>query len=157
MQLTFFTDYCFRVLIYLAQHPGENTTIDQLQGYFGISRNHLVKVVHWLAKHGYVATRRGKGGGITLNRSPVDINVGEVFGQAEQRLDLVECMGPNCKCRIVQQCGLQGVIRAGLAAFVQVVDGYTLADVAGVAGAVKDPVYPTSYLGRLAAIPSVFS
>ncbi|RLA13864.1 MAG: BadM/Rrf2 family transcriptional regulator [Gammaproteobacteria bacterium] len=131
MQLTYFTDYCFRVLIYLAQHPDQKATIDQLQDYFGISRNHLVKVVHWLGQHEYVTTRRGKGGGILLGGDPAGINVGEVFKQAEQRLDLVECMGDNCECRIVQQCGLQGVIRAGLAAFVQVVDGYSLADVSG--------------------------
>ena len=137
MQLTYFTDYCFRVLIYLAQHPDEKATIDQLQSYFGISRNHLVKVVHWLGQRGYVITRRGKGGGISLSRNPVEINVGEVFKQAEQRLDLVECMGENCECRIVQQCGLQGVIRAGLAAFVQVVDAYTLADVSGLSAEQK--------------------
>lgn len=131
MQLTYFTDYCFRVLIYLAQHPDEKATIDQLQRYFGISRNHLVKVVHWLGSSGYVITRRGKGGGILLSRDPADIQVGKLFRQAEQRLDLVECMGDNCQCRIVGQCGLQGVIRAGLAAFQQVVDRYSLADVAG--------------------------
>ena len=139
MQLTFFTDYSFRVLIYLAQHPDRKTTIDQLQSYFGISRNHLVKVVHWLGVHGYVITSRGKGGGIVLSREPLQIKVGEVLRQAEQRLDLVECMGENCQCRIVHLCGLQGVIREGLAAFVQVLDKYTLADVAGpAAGSPKE-------------------
>ena len=131
MQLTYFTDYSFRVLIYLAQHPDEKVTIDRLQSYFDISRNHLVKVVHWLGQQDYVITRRGKGGGIVLSGDPADIDVGEVFKMAEQRLDLVECMGENCHCRIVQQCGLQGVIRAGLAAFVQVMESYTLADVSG--------------------------
>lgn len=131
MQLTYFTDYSFRVLIYLTQHPEEKVTIDKLQSYFDISRNHLVKVVHWLGQQDYVITRRGKGGGIVLSRDPAAIEVGEVFKKAEQRLDLVECMGETCHCRIVQQCGLQGVIRAGLAAFVQVMDSYTLADVSG--------------------------
>ena len=131
MQLTYFTDYCFRVLIYLAQHPEARTTIDQLQGYFDISRNHLVKVVHWLGKNDYVTTSRGKGGGIALRQDPRQINVGEVLRRAEQRLDLVECMGDACQCRIVEQCGLQGVLRAGLTAFLEVADRYTLADVAG--------------------------
>ncbi len=131
MQLTYFTDYCFRVLIYLALHPNEKVTIDQLQGYFDISRNHLVKVVHWLGQRDYLITRRGKGGGVTLSRAPGEIRVGEVFRHAEHRLDLVECMGENCQCRIVQQCGLQGVIRAGLAQFMKVIDDYTLADVSG--------------------------
>lgn len=131
MQLTYFTDYCFRVLIYLAQHPEARTTIDQLQGYFDISRNHLVKVVHWLGKNDYVTTSRGKGGGIALRQDPRQINVGEVLRRAEQRLDLVECMGDACQCRIVEQCGLQGVLRAGLTAFLEVAGRHTLADVAG--------------------------
>ncbi|HAC33637.1 MAG TPA: Rrf2 family transcriptional regulator [Gammaproteobacteria bacterium] len=132
MQLTFFTDYCFRVLIYLAQHPGERVTIDELQESFGVSRNHLVKVVHWLGKQGYITTSRGKGGGMTLNRDPAEMNIGQIFRRAEQRLDLVECMGDHSNCSIEPSCGLQGVIRAGLAAFIEVVDRYTLADVAGV-------------------------
>lgn len=131
MQITRFTDYSFRVLIYLVQHPDGRVTIDHLNDYFEVSRNHLVKVVHWLSQQGYVETRRGKGGGIVLAVPAEEIQVGVLFRQAE-RLDLVECFDPpRNRCKITDRCGLQGVIRRGLAEFVKVLDGYTLADVAG--------------------------
>ena len=143
MQLTYFTDYCFRVLIYLAQNPGQKFTIDQLQSYFGISRNHLVKVIHWLGQYDYISTSRGKGGGVLLINDPASVNIGELFTRAEQRLDLVECMGTDCQCKIVASCGLQGVIRAGFAAFLDVLSTYSLADVAGINSVIfsqKNPV-----------------
>ena len=135
MQLTYFTDYCFRVLIHLAQHPDQKFTIDQLHSFFGISRNHLVKVIHWLGQHDYIATSRGKGGGVLLNLDPTSVNIGELFVKAEQRLDLAECMGTDCQCKIVASCGLQGVIRAGLTAFLDVLSDYSLADIAGISSA----------------------
>ena len=69
MPLTIFTDYTLRVLIYLgtgmrtvSPPSGDTATA------YGISENHLTKVVHHLAKQGYVETTRGKDGGMRLAR-----------------------------------------------------------------------------------------
>ena len=86
MQLTLFTDYCFRVLIYLAQQPQRRVTVTELTDYYGISRHHLVKVVHWLGRQGYVTTSRGKQGGLCLARPAQDINIGA--GGARHRAGL---------------------------------------------------------------------
>ena len=80
MQLTQFSDFSFRVLIYLARLPEPGTaTINEISDFYQISRNHLVKVVNNLANQGFILTMRGKGGGLKLGRPPQSISVGEVF------------------------------------------------------------------------------
>ena len=129
MQLTLFTDYCFRVLIYLAQQPQRRVTITELSDYYGISRHHLVKVVHWLGRHGYVSTSRGKQGGLHLARPAQDINIGAVARATEPGFDLVECFNAATNtCRILPQCGLAGVLMGATRAFLAELDRYTLAD-----------------------------
>jgi len=50
---------------------------------FGISRNHLAKVVRDLAEGGFISTQRGVGGGFTLARPPQSITLGEIVRTLE--------------------------------------------------------------------------
>ncbi len=130
MQLTLYTDYSLRVLIYLGTHRDGIVTISEIAGSYGISRNHLVKVVHNLAGLGFIHTTRGKGGGMRLMRPPAEINLGEVVRSTEGGFDLVECMNSETNtCPIHQMCQLKGVVREALNAFTAVWDKYTLADI----------------------------
>lgn len=129
MQLTLHTDYSLRVLIYLAAENGPGT-IAGIASAYGISRNHLVKVVHELGKKGFVHTERGRGGGIALARRPEEIGVGEVVRAMEPHFHIVECFDPaKDTCVITPQCALKHALAAAHRAFMQVLDGYTLADV----------------------------
>src|SRR5689334_15978039 len=78
VRLTLHTDYSLRVLLYAALKPGQLCTIPELVRHFDISRGHLMKVVHGLARIGYLQTTRGKNGGLRLARPPADISVGAV-------------------------------------------------------------------------------
>ena len=128
MRLTTFSDYAFRVLIYLGSTPGLATIADIANAY-GISENHLMKVVHQLSRLGYIETVRGKGGGMRLARPPREIRVGEVLRATEDGFDLVECMGEgDSDCRIVRACVLKGALGEAIAAFLGTLDRYTLAD-----------------------------
>lgn len=131
MRLTSFTDYTLRVLIYLGAHQGEGrlATIGDIAAAYGISENHLMKIVHHLARQGYVETTRGKGGGVRLARAPEEINIGGVVRGSEEDLALVECFQKgNSKCPIVPACTLPAILHRALSAFFQVLDGQTLAD-----------------------------
>jgi Rrf2 family nitric oxide-sensitive transcriptional repressor len=130
MQLTRFTDYSLRVLMHLAYRKGELCTIGEIATSHSISENHLMKVVHQLARLGYVETLRGKGGGMRLARPPEKIRVGAVVRDVEETLAPVECLdeGRHSACRLLPACRLQSVLRDAQHAFLQHLDGYTLRD-----------------------------
>jgi Rrf2 family nitric oxide-sensitive transcriptional repressor len=124
MRLTRYTDYALRVLLYLAAHPDRICSISEISRGYGISQNHLMKVVHDLGKAGYVASVRGRLGGIRLARSPAEINIGAVIRHSEDGFDLVDCG----ECVIAPACGLTSVLNEAVSAFLAVVDSYTLDD-----------------------------
>lgn len=129
MRLTTFSDYAFRVLIYLGAAPQGLATIADIAGAYGISENHLMKVVHQLARLGYIETVRGKGGGMRLARPAAQINVGEVLRATEDGFDVVECMREGgSDCRIQRACALKGALGEAMEAFLSVLDRYTLAE-----------------------------
>ena len=131
MRLTSFTDYTLRVLLYLGaqQDQQQLATIGDIAATYGISENHLMKVVHHLGRHGYIETTRGKGGGMRLAREPENINIGEVVRVSEEDLAVVECFQQgHQRCPIVPVCGLQTALDEALRAFLSVLDGKTLED-----------------------------
>ncbi len=125
MRLTRYTDFGMRVLIYLAACPGRICSIQEVSGAYGISQNHLMKVVSELARHGYVASLRGRSGGIRLSRPPEEINIGEVVRRLEEDFVVVDC----ATCVIGPACGLACLFREATAAFLRVLDERSLADV----------------------------
>lgn len=129
MKLTTFTDYSLRVLIYLAAQPGQRATIAQVAQSFGVSENHLVKVVHFLGQQGWLANIRGKGGGLELGMPPERIRIGQVVRQTEGDAVVAECFGEaGGECRIASCCHLRGVLGEAVTAFYAVLDRYTLAE-----------------------------
>lgn len=132
MQLTRYTDYALRVLIYLA-HKGELATISEISDAYKVSENHLMKIVHGLAKQGYIATTRGKGGGMKLARPASEINLGAVVRSTEETLHVVECLadGYDGACKLAPNCRLKGALKDAHDAFFQHLDRYTIADLVG--------------------------
>src|SRR5205823_1130799 len=70
MQLTTYTDYALRVLIYLAVYDDRLVTIADITNAYGISKNHLMKIVHHLAQRGWITTTRGRRGRVRLAHPP---------------------------------------------------------------------------------------
>lgn len=129
MQLTQFSDYALRTLIYLGVRGDSLATIEEIAAAYGISESHLTKVVHKLGKLGIVATVRGRGGGMRLGRAPAEINIGETVRLMEGNLTLVECFdAEHNTCPIAPVCGLTSILDEALRAFMLVLDRYTLAD-----------------------------
>ena len=128
MKLTQYSDYSLRVLIYLGLQGGERATITEIAATYGISRHHIVKIVHKLGQLGYVDTVRGKNGGLHLARAPQDIPVGEVIRHMEPNLNIVECFDDTDICVLTPTCVLRGALGEALTAFLATLDDYTLAD-----------------------------
>ena len=128
MRLTDYTDFSLRVLIRLALQPQSLTTIAEIARAYGISEHHLMKVVHELGVAGYVETVRGRGGGLRLARNPTAIRVGAVVRRMEPDFGLVNCFRSARECPIEPACVLASALDEALAAFMAVLDRYTLAD-----------------------------
>jgi len=132
MQLTRFTDYSLRVLIYLGQQNKNRVTIQQISDAYGISKNHLMKVVSNLARLQFVAAQRGPGGGIQLNRSPKDITLNDVVSHTEkslQALDAEDAEYTPTSAEVTSDVLLNSFLRHGLQAYLEELSHYTLADV----------------------------
>ena len=128
MKLTTFSDYTLRVLMYLALDTERLATIQGIADAYQISENHLMKVVHHLAKSGVVESLRGKGGGIRLALPPDQIRLGQVVRAAEGDGPIVECFSSNDTCRITPHCKLAGILKGAFDALYDSLDQYTLAD-----------------------------
>lgn len=130
MHLTQYSDYAMRVLMYLAMHPGETVTISRISEEFGISKEHLRKVVHQLSGLGYINTSRGKKGGMRLAMEPQRIRIGDVVRRTETHFNVVECFdAKHNRCILIRECGLQGALQEAVSSFLSALDRYTLADV----------------------------
>lgn len=129
MRLTVHTDYALRVLMYLALKEDRLATIAEIATSYGISKNHLMKVVYELGVAGYVETVRGRGGGLRLAKPVKSIGLGEVVRYTEPDMAIVSCFEPvNAPCAIHPGCVLKRALKRAADAFIEVLDNYTLDD-----------------------------
>jgi Rrf2 family nitric oxide-sensitive transcriptional repressor len=128
VRLTLWTDYALRTLVYVGAKGGRLSTIAEIADCFDISNAHLMKIVNQLAQLGYVETLRGKGGGIRLARRAEQVSIGGVVRHTEDELAVMGCLSDAGFCRIEGCCVLRGALREATAAFLDTLDGYTLAD-----------------------------
>jgi Rrf2 family nitric oxide-sensitive transcriptional repressor len=132
MRLKNYTNYAMRTLQLAALRAPELTRVDQVARAHGISRAHIMKIVHELGKAGYIETVRGRGGGFRLARRPEQITLGEVVRLTEAPIELVECFDAETNtCPLRGVCRLSTALDEGLKAFLAVLDGVTVADLAG--------------------------
>lgn len=128
MRLTLWTDYALRVLIYVGAKGDAPATVAEIAATFAVSRSHMMKIVNRLAQQGYLDTVRGRGGGIRLARPAAAISVGAVVRGTEEELAVMGCLSAADFCRIEGCCVLRRALREATGAFLDVLDGYTLAD-----------------------------
>jgi Rrf2 family nitric oxide-sensitive transcriptional repressor len=114
--------------MYAGAMPRRLVTIQEIAEAYDISENHLMKVVHSLAQHGFIETVRGRGGGIRLGRPASAITVGAVMRAMEDDFALVECFRTDNTCRITDVCRLRLALDQALRAYLEVLDNWTLAE-----------------------------
>jgi len=128
MQLTLFSDYSLRLMMFVAVSKGQRVTIEDASKAYDISRAHLMKVAQFLVREGFLQAARGRTGGLSLAQPAEKIILGSLVRATENGFDLVECMSERGCCKIGQICRLRGVLGEAMHAFLQVLDRYTLAD-----------------------------
>ncbi|MAN15598.1 RrF2 family transcriptional regulator [Alterinioella nitratireducens] len=138
MQLDKFTDYALRILMVLAVRAPERLPVSAIARLYGLSEHHLAKVGAELTRQGFVASERGRTGGLTLARAPEQINIGAVVRALKSDDPVVECFGTSSTCILQPACGLRGPFAEAREAFFAALDGYTLADVTRARGALAD-------------------
>lgn len=146
MQLTRFTDYSLRTLIYLGLNQDRLVTIAEIAKIYQLSENHLMKIVHKLGQHGYIETLRGKGGGMRIVRRLDTIRIGAVVRDCEETMDLAECFDPrNRDCPMLPACALQSALIAARESFLHTLDTYSLADLVANKRVIEQPI---EFVGR---------
>lgn len=122
MQFSRYTDYTLRVLIYLYIHKDRLSSIHEIATYYKISQNHLMKIVHYLGKGGFITTIRGRNGGLRLNKKAEEITLGSIIRYTDSNLLAINCQD----CTIIHGCTFPPILKEALNAFYKVLDQYTL-------------------------------
>lgn len=129
MHLTIFTDYGLRSLMYLAAYPDRLCNVREVADHYGVSYNHMVKVVHRLSQLGYIETLKGKGGGIRLAKVARAQRLGDLVRALEPNMDIVECFNRDTNtCRVTGSCQLKHYLFDAKQAFIESLNRHTLAD-----------------------------
>ncbi len=117
-------------MIYVnSKEEGELASIKEISETFGISQNHLSKIVYQLGQCELLQTIRGRNGGIALSKAPEKINIGHVVRMMEDDFAMMECFDRDANsCVITPSCKLKHVLNDALIAFLKVLDQYTLKD-----------------------------
>jgi Rrf2 family nitric oxide-sensitive transcriptional repressor len=116
------------VLVYVAQRPDQWVTIRQISEAYGISRNHLMKVVSFLGNRGYLLSQRGPGGGVRLQLPPQQIRLADVLVDAEGGMDLLPQPESLPDSLVDAHARLGQMLDHAVQAFLQDLNGQTLAD-----------------------------
>ncbi|MDL2405827.1 Rrf2 family transcriptional regulator [Rhizobium calliandrae] len=130
MRLTVYSDYALRMMMYLGLNTGKLSTISEISAAYDISRAHLMKITHELGQKGLIETVRGRQGGMRLAKDAAEIGVGAIVRACEPDFAIVPCMELNAGivCAIQPACVLKRALSSASAAFLDVLDGYTLSD-----------------------------
>lgn len=131
MKLNLFTDYALRSLMYLSWNRSRTVTAEEIARFYGISRDHIVKVIQELSRHGYVQARRGRGGGSVLARDPRNITVCEVITTFEGPPALLDCLRTTNVCAIERSCRLKHVLGEAQSRMFDYLDTVSVEDIAG--------------------------
>lgn len=141
MQLNKFTDYALRILLYVSPPKDVPYTIAEIAADLQVSHNHLVKIVHFMSKQGWLITTRGKGGGLRLNPEILEFRLGAIVRILQGDQQIVECNTPPCVLR--PRCGLKGILDHAVEDFYRSLDKYTVAEVINTPPTVKKLSPPT--------------
>ena len=71
----------------------------------GVSVSYLEQLMNQLRKSELITSRKGPGGGYTINKKPEEISVGMILNALEGPVAIAQCLDPEAKsCKRVDGC-----------------------------------------------------
>lgn len=128
------TKYGLKSLLYLARKYNQGPIlISDLARDERIPKKFLELILLTLKNNGILQSRKGKGGGYYLGRSPREISLGNVVRILDGPLAPVSCVSEtayaSCKeCIDERTCGIRLVMKDVRDAIANILDGTSLAD-----------------------------
>ena len=134
MRLNRTSDFALRLMMLLAGTE-QPISIEGAAARLRIPRSQVMKIAAVLSASGFVGTRRGRGGGIRLQKPASEVRIGAVVRAVENDLGVVDCLrsGP-CECVFLPRCGLMRAMSGATDSFLDHLDRFTLSDVASRTG-----------------------
>ena len=134
MRLSKKGEYALRAVIDLGLHYGDGpVSIVDIAARQKIPLKFLEQILLALKKAGYLASKRGVGGGYSLARSPNRITLGELIRTIDGPLAPLACASQTAyracsDCGDVNQCGIRSIMLEVRNAIANILDHVTLED-----------------------------
>jgi Rrf2 family protein len=125
-------DYGLMAIHYIAvQEELGAVSAKRIAEEFAIPPELLAKILQQLARERLIVSQNGPRGGYVLARRPIEITVGQVVRALEGPINIVECLEEDSDCPQMARCNLRRPVQKIQAAISQLLDGMTLAELAG--------------------------
>ncbi|MFA5950971.1 MAG: Rrf2 family transcriptional regulator [Hyphomicrobium sp.] len=126
MRLSKTTNYAIRILLDCAAADGNLVKVAEISGRRDVTLQNTFKIVHLLSRAGFLQAMRGRHGGVRLARPAKEIRIGDVVRAIEtMRLEVDDESGAAVETGVLDQ-----LFDTALDAFISVLDGHTLHDMA---------------------------
>jgi Rrf2 family protein len=123
------TEYALRAIVWLARSPATAQTTERIAEAAQVPGEYLFKILRQLSRAGLVHAQRGKGGGVSLARPPMNITVLDVVAAIDPVQRVVSCPLGLVEHR-VSLCPLHRRLDEGLAQMEAALRQTTLAEIA---------------------------
>lgn len=133
-------EYAISTLAELAKRRNEGYVASRtISDFRRIPPNLIAQIVSVLRRAGLVAAVRGPSGGIRLLTEPDKISVKKVIELFDGPMGVARCMVREGFCENQPTCPLRGVWAVAQRRMLEVLEGTTIADLAGAASALEKP------------------
>ncbi|MCL4768521.1 MAG: Rrf2 family transcriptional regulator [Hyphomicrobiaceae bacterium] len=130
MRLTKQTSHAVRILIHCAHRPGELVKVADIAEQLDLTQQNAFKIVHILARAGFLEAVRGRHGGVRLAGAPADIRIGDVVRATEVTDIAIAEENPSDRRSSEGARPISRIFDDALEAFIGVLDQHTLEDMA---------------------------
>jgi Rrf2 family protein len=125
--------YGLKALMVLAEEAGRGPVlVSDLADREGLPKKFLEAILLELKRHGLLQSKKGKGGGYFLSRTPAEITVGQVIRVLDGPLALIPCVSQTAymkceECIDEKTCGIRLAMKEVRDATARILDNTTLA------------------------------